>query len=267
VEKAIQGTEEDLSAPQTTLTSEEREKSSKISEELQKSIIDQAGMDERTTTLEKMIRARETMRKMENQKIAEEAFQKAFDEALNGPTEQYKCVMGCSLYQDGKCRCWKGEPIKPSPTNYFTWEPNPHEYDHLLPPTQITKEVEMEDFINPTELTKSEMREIDKKMEEIEKGAEKEARQMGLEGWTDEDEKTYQDERLERHIQDHHTTNGHCSTGDCTGGMPGYNQKGPLTPGTDNTPPKEIIATAKIAVTESGTMTMETNKTTTTMNV
>jgi hypothetical protein len=49
--------------------------------------------------------------------------------------------------------------------------------------------------------------------------------------------------------------------------MPGYNQKGPLTPGTDNAPPKKIIATAKIAVTESGTMTMETNKTTPTANV
>jgi hypothetical protein len=55
--------------------------------------------------------------------------------------------------------------------------------------------------------------------------------------------------------------NGNCSIRKCIGGEAGYNKKGPLSPETDQTPPKKIIATAKIVVTVSGTMTMETKKT------
>jgi hypothetical protein len=274
VEEAIQGTEENLSEPPKTLTPEEEQRSNELINELQQQVVDQSGMDDRTTTLEKKIRARETMRKMENQRIVEEAFQKAFDKALNGPVEEYKCVMGCTLYtKDRKCQCWKVTPIQPSPTNYFTWEPTPHEKDQNLPPTQIvpTQEVEMEDFINPTnDLTKSEMEEIDEKMGKIAREAIREKERSkkiqreekrGMAGWTKEDEIVYQMETLNEHIQDYHTTNGNCSIGKCVGGEAGYNKKGPLTTGTDQTPPKKIIATAKIAVTESGTMTMKTEKT------
>jgi hypothetical protein len=115
---------------------------------------------------------------MENQKIAEEAFQKAFDEALNGPIEEYKCQMGCALYEkDGKCRCWKGTTNPTTTTNYFIWEPTLHNEDQNLPPTQVllTQEIEMEDFINPADdLKNSEMREIDKQMKKIVEGARKE---------------------------------------------------------------------------------------------
>jgi hypothetical protein len=135
----------------------------------------------------------------------------------------------------------------------------------------------MEDFINQAgDLTKSEMREIDEKMGKIVEEAKKEAEnrkrkereeKRGMEGWTREDEIVYQMEMVKEHIHDYHRTNGTCTIGKCVGGEAGYNKKGPLTPGTDQTPPKKIIATAKIAVTESGTMTMETEKTRDTANV
>jgi hypothetical protein len=132
----------------------------------------------------------------------------------------------------------------------------------------------MEDFINPAnDLTKSEMKEIEEQMEkiarEVKKEKEKNQREVkrGMEGWTKEDEIVYQMEILNEHIQDYHTTNGNCSIGKCVGGEAGYNKKGPLAPGTDQTPPKKIIATAKIAVTESRTMTMETEKTENPTNV
>jgi hypothetical protein len=54
-----------------------------IRAELQKQVVDKAETDERMTTREKIIRARETIRQMENQKMTEEVFQKAFNEVLN----------------------------------------------------------------------------------------------------------------------------------------------------------------------------------------
>jgi hypothetical protein len=180
VEEAIQGTEEELLEPPMDLTPEEKRKLDEQSRELQQQVVDQSGTEERTTTLEKIIRVRKTMSRMENRRIAEEAFQKAFDEALNRPIEKYKCIMGYALYGDGKCQCWKETPNQPSriqstPTNYFTGEPTPHENNSQLLPTQIllTQEIEIEDFKNMADLTKSEIKEIDKKMEKIAREAKK----------------------------------------------------------------------------------------------
>ena len=66
---------------------------------------------------------------------------------------------------------------------------------------------------------------------------------------------------MEKHVLDHHTINGDCTTGQCIEGEPGYNKKGKLHPKSEIAKPKKIIATAQIKVTESGTMTMEANKT------
>ena len=66
---------------------------------------------------------------------------------------------------------------------------------------------------------------------------------------------------MEEHVLDYHTTNGDCTTGQCIGGNPGYNKKGRLNPKSEIAAPKKIIATAHIKVTESGTITMEANKT------
>jgi predicted solute-binding protein len=85
----------------------------------------------------------------------------------------------------------------------------------------------MEEFINPTDLTKSEMKEINEKMKKIVEVAEKEWKRE-LEGFMEVDEKTYQDEKMKEHVQDNYMTNGNYSTRERIGGIPEYNQKGPL---------------------------------------
>jgi hypothetical protein len=72
---------------------------------------------------------------------------------------------------------------------------------------------------------------------------------------------------LEENIRDHHTTNGNYSSGQCIEEKPGYNLKGPHIPRIDHNSPKKIIATAKIAATESGMITMEFERTKLTTNI